>query len=196
MLITDIYTPIDNEVRKRRRVEHGEQQELSCIGINPALQTNRVNMVAPDFNCSSVFNNELNRLQLSVLLSKHKAVILFFYECDFAPSACNDLQRINNHFDRFQSLNTLPLAMSTDTEMVHTAFLNQSALGFTPSFPLLSDTTRSVSRHFNVINNETGLARRAAFIIDKTRQVRFSFVLEDNRISHSMDTICAILQTF
>lgn len=101
--------------------------------------------------------------------------------------------------------------MSTDTEMVHTAFMSQSTLGFIPLFPLgknnilsysglsdsyvllVADTTRSVSRHFNVINPETGLARRAAFIIDNTRQVRFSFVIEDNRISHSMDTICTIV---
>jgi hypothetical protein len=34
---------------------------------------------------------------------------------------------------------------------------------------------------------------RAAFIIDKTRQVRFSFILEDDRISHSIDTICAVV---
>jgi len=35
-----------------------------------------------------------------------------------------------------ESLNTLPLAMSTATEMVHKAFLSQPSLGFIPSFPL------------------------------------------------------------
>ena len=30
----------------------------------------------------------------------------------------------------------MPLAMSTDTELVHKAFINQPALGFIPSFPL------------------------------------------------------------
>jgi alkyl hydroperoxide reductase subunit AhpC len=57
----------------------------------------------------------------------------------------------------------------------------------------VADTTGSVSRHFDVIDSKTGLGNRAAFIIDNTRQVRFSFVLEDNRISHSMDTICAFV---
>lgn len=100
--------------------------------------------------------------------------------------------------------------MSTDTEMVHKAFLDQPSLGFIPSFPLgmlrlvrllmsptdifvVSDTTRSVSRHFGMINSETGLAQRSAFIIDSTRQVRFSFVVEDERLSHSIDTICNIV---
>lgn len=65
---------------------------------------------------------------------------------------------------------------------------------YTPSYLfIVADTTRSVSHHFDVINPDTGLAQRAAFIIDQARQVRFSFVLEDNRILHSMDTICAIV---
>lgn len=42
----------------------------------------------------------------------------------------------SNYYERFQSLNTMPLAISTDTEMVHTAFMNQPTLGFVPSFPL------------------------------------------------------------
>lgn len=57
----------------------------------------------------------------------------------------------------------------------------------------MADTTGSVSHHFDVIDSRSGLGNRAAFIIDHQRQVRFSFVLEDNRISHSMDTICAFV---
>ncbi|KAI7887737.1 thioredoxin-like protein [Mucor mucedo] len=194
MLMTDNFIPHECETRKRRRVEQGDTNsfEDTTITINPVQQVDRLCMIAPNFNCAAVLNDQVNRLQLSNLLHEYKAVVLFFYECDFAPSACNDLQAINRQFERFQSYNTMPLAMSTDTEMVHTAFIAQS--GFTPSFPLVADTTRSVSRHFNVINDETGFVKRGAFIIDQTRQVRFSFVLEDNRISHSMDTICAILQ--
>ncbi|OAD00210.1 hypothetical protein MUCCIDRAFT_83432 [Mucor lusitanicus CBS 277.49] len=91
------------------------------------------------------------------------------------PTACKDLALIHNNFERLASLNTLPLAMSTDTEMVHKAFLGQPSLGFIPSFPL---------------------AQRSAFIIDSTRQVRFSFVVEDERLSHSIDTICNIPLSF
>lgn len=42
----------------------------------------------------------------------------------------------SNNMERFQAMNTMPLAISTDTEMVHTAFMNQPTLGFIPSFPL------------------------------------------------------------
>ncbi|KAI8079057.1 thioredoxin-like protein [Gilbertella persicaria] len=194
----------DTATRKRRRM--GDEQEntrktmdrndsTASIMINPATQLRPHIMVAPDFNCAAVFQHEISRLQLSDLFSTHKAAILFFYECDFTPISCKDLALINQHTERFKSLNAFPIALSTDTEMVHKAFIHQS-LGFVPSFPLVSDTTRSVSRHFNVISPETGLAQRAAFVIDSKRQVRFSFVLEDSRLVHSMDTICSILYTF
>ncbi|KAI8352847.1 thioredoxin-like protein [Choanephora cucurbitarum] len=195
----------DSVNRKRRRM--GETEECAkkpvlsrdntpvSFMFNPASQV-RLNMVAPDFNCAAIIQHEIGRFQLSSLFSTFKAVVLFFYEGDFTPISCKDLSLIHHNFERFQSLGAIPVAISTDTEMVHKAFVDQSSLGFDPSFPLVSDTTRSVSRHFNVINSETGMARRAAFVIDNTRQIRFSFVLEDNRLSHSMDTICTILHTF
>lgn len=58
---------------------------------------------------------------------------------------------------------------------------------------IVADTTRSVSRHFNTIHPSTGFTHRAVFIIDKTRKIRFSFVIEDSRIMHSMDTICSFV---
>ncbi|KAG2195343.1 hypothetical protein INT46_008918, partial [Mucor plumbeus] len=202
LMTENSFTTLDCEIsnRKRRRVEEGENaMETSSVAtaslmINPVTQQfNRQNMVAPDFNCSAVLHDEIKRLQLSNLFLKYKAIVLFFYPCDFTPAACKDISLIHNNFERLESLNTMPLAMSTDTELVHKAFINQPALGFIPSFPLVSDTTRSVSRHFNIINSETGLAQRSAFIIDNTRQVRFSFLLEDDRLSHSIDTICNIV---
>ncbi|KAI7901573.1 uncharacterized protein BX663DRAFT_513330 [Cokeromyces recurvatus] len=188
------YELILSESKKRRFQENRDNKEentIASIKINPATQQlNRYNMVAPDFNCTAILNNEINRLQLSTLFAKYKAVVLFFYNYDLTSIACKDLTLINHYFERLQSLNTMPLAMSTNTE------ITQSILDFIPSYPLVADMTCSVSRHFNVLHPETGLIQRAAFVIDNTRQVRFSFLLDDNRISHSMDTICTILRTF
>lgn len=92
MLMTEnSFTTLDCEVsnRKRRRVEEGENaMETSSVAatslmINPVTQQfNRQNMVAPDFNCSAVLQNEITRLQLSSLFLKYKAIVLFFYTCD------------------------------------------------------------------------------------------------------------------
>ncbi|CAO3648991.1 unnamed protein product [Mucor hiemalis] len=130
--------PLNCTTRKRRRADHDDEVQSNSMAakLNPVHQINPINMIAPDFNCAAVLENEICRVQLSTLLTKHKAVVLFFYECDFTPSACKDLLSINNYYERFMALNALPIAMSTDTEMVHTAFMSQPTLGFTPSFPL------------------------------------------------------------
>ncbi|KAI8885596.1 thioredoxin-like protein [Backusella circina FSU 941] len=151
-------------------------------------------MVVPDFSCPAVLNDTIYRLQLSDLLQSNKAVVLFFYPCDFTPIAAKDIELIQNNIQRLESLSTYPLGISPDTENVHLAYANQG-LNSPPLFPLVADTTRSLSRHFNVMNQKTGLFYRAAFVIDKTRQVRFSFILEDDRITHSIDTICAVVST-
>lgn len=82
--MTDNFIPHDCETRKRRRVENQEQQgtNLGPSTINPVQQLGRLCMIAPNFNSAAVLNNEINRLQLSSLFLKYKAVVLFFYECD------------------------------------------------------------------------------------------------------------------
>lgn len=101
--------------------------------------------------------------------------------------------------------------MSIDTDISHRKFIEQSFPTTLPLFPLgkkhiplfsscgltytiATDLTRSVSRYFNVINSETGSTQRAAFIIDRTRQIRFSFIVQDHRLNHSMHTICNIVR--
>jgi hypothetical protein len=95
--LSPIQTTLDLSVatRKRRRVVENdtEEQPVSKF-MNQALTAPQICMVAPDFNCAAVLYNEIDRLQLSTVLTRHKAVVLFFYECDFTPSACKDLQHI------------------------------------------------------------------------------------------------------
>lgn len=84
MLMTDNFIPHECETRKRRRVEQGDTVsfEETSIGTNPVQQLDRLCMIAPNFNCAAVLNDQVHRLQLSNLLLEYKAVVLFFYECD------------------------------------------------------------------------------------------------------------------
>ncbi|KAI8334680.1 thioredoxin-like protein [Chlamydoabsidia padenii] len=98
--------------------------------------------------------------------------------------------------DRFEHHSALPIAISIDSEQVHQSYLQHTLDQDNEilPFPLLSDPTRSIVRHFNVLNPTTGAANRAVFIIDQARQIQFSFILGDDRIVHSMDTLMTMLQ--
>ncbi|ORX45672.1 hypothetical protein DM01DRAFT_1339902 [Hesseltinella vesiculosa] len=93
--------------------------------------------------------------------------------------------------ERFHKFQALPLVMSVDDETAHQAFLQHHQMSL--PFPLLSDPTRSVTRYFNALDPSTGQAKRSVFVIDKFRHVKFSFIVADDRIVHSMDTIFCIL---
>jgi hypothetical protein len=85
LLMTESRIPVDcTTTRKRRRTDHDDVHSNSMAAklINPVDQLDPINMVAPDFNCAAVLYREINRIQLSTVLSQHKAVVLFFYECD------------------------------------------------------------------------------------------------------------------
>lgn len=85
LLMTESYVQLDcTQNRKRRRVDPDDvhSNSMAAKSINPVHQLDPINMIAPDFNCAAVFNKEINRVQLSTVLSQHKAVVLFFYECD------------------------------------------------------------------------------------------------------------------
>ncbi|KAI9303798.1 thioredoxin-like protein [Cunninghamella echinulata] len=175
--------------------------------INPVYQSNSL-VVAPDFNCSATIQPAFEniyalfqcqssfRFQLSFLLQRVDAIVLFFYGKDFTSVSDNDLLSISANMERFKKYNTLPLAISIDSEESHQSYLNHFMDKYQEllPFPLLSDPTRSIIRHFNVLDFKTGFANRAVFIIDRKRQIEFSFVLGDDRILHSMNTIITMLQ--
>ncbi|KAF7725581.1 hypothetical protein EC973_009536 [Apophysomyces ossiformis] len=136
MLVTTAADLSEDIRRKRRRVEDQKEGD-QLIMISPP--TNPSMMLATDFNNAAVYKNQIIRIQLSSVLANFKAVVLFFYGCDFTAMARADLSLIDANYQRFEALGTLPLAMSTDTEVVHQAFATRGSpdgLEQPPNFPL------------------------------------------------------------
>ncbi|KAJ8652058.1 hypothetical protein O0I10_012332 [Lichtheimia ornata] len=179
----------EDPVSKRTRHDTAIEP-IGDIGWNPLLIRDNTAMVAPDFNCSAVVKGgEINRFQLSSYATNHKALVLFFIGSNLIdPRVQMDLDLISNHLDRLEALQTLPLAMST-------APIESMQDTCNVGYPLLSDITRSVSRYFNVLDAANGSAKRAAFILDPRRRIRYSFMLGDDRINHSINTIITLLQS-
>jgi peroxiredoxin len=55
------------------------------------------------------------------------------------------------------------LGISVDSPFANKKFADE--IGVT--FPLLSDLTKKVSKQYGVLNEESGVARRSTFVIDK-----------------------------
>ncbi len=104
-----------------------------------------IGKVGADFTLPDQFGNKFN---LYKALKDHKFVLLVFYPKDFTPVCTKQLNSYNNNFQKFSERNILPAAISVDPVESHQKF----NFKYDFSFPLLSDTDKSVSKSFNALN--------------------------------------------
>ena len=104
-----------------------------------------IGKVAADFTLPDQFGNKFN---LYKTLLDHKFVLLVFYPKDFTLVCTKQLNNYNRNFHQFSERNILPVAISVDPVESHQKF----NFKYDFSFPLLSDSDKSVSKSFDALN--------------------------------------------
>lgn len=130
---------------------------------------------APLFSCEAVIDGQIKTVSLEDYLTG--TVVLFFYPLDFSFVCPTELHAFQDDLDEFKKRNTTILGISVDSVYSHLTWLDQPKMeggiaGIT--YPVLSDITKSISRLYAVLDEETGIAYRALFIIDKHGLVQTS----------------------
>ncbi len=122
---------------------------------------------------------------------KGKWLVVFFYPLDFTFVCPTEIQGFNKHYAEFKKLNCDVIAVSTDSVYSHKAWV-EHGLGKV-QFPILGDTSHSVSRAFNVLLGDKGIALRGTFIID-TNGILKSAVVNDLPVGRSVEETLRTLQ--
>jgi len=78
------------------------------------------------------------------------------------------MSRFRDNTGQFTETNTAILGVSVDSSWANKAFREQVGA----EFPILSDAKKDVSRKYGVLNEESGMARRTTFVIDRAGVVR------------------------
>lgn len=124
---------------------------------------------APDFTAKAVLKGEvINDFKLSDHRGKY--VVLFFYPLDFTFVCPTELHAFQEKLAEFEKRNTQVIAVSTDSHFSHMAWLNtpKSQGGIQGvEYPIVSDFNKTISRDFDVLLEDAGVALRGAFLIDK-----------------------------
>ena len=134
---------------------------------------------APDFKVNAVRNGEvIENFSLSQFQNK-KYVVLFFYPLDFTFVCPTELHEFQNKLQDFNDLGAEVIGCSTDSHFSHLAWLNSPKKvggieGVT--YPLLADFNKTVSRDYDVLVEDAGVALRGTFIIDKDGVVQSQVV--------------------
>jgi len=97
---------------------------------------------------------------------KGKWAVFFFYPADFTFVCPTELGDVADHYAEFQKLGVEIYSVSTDTHFTHKAWHDSSETIGKIQYTMLGDPTWEISKNFDVLREDQGLANRGTYIID------------------------------
>jgi glutaredoxin-dependent peroxiredoxin len=131
--------------------------------------------VAPDF---TLVDSEMKMGSLSEYRGKN--VLLLFFPLAFTSVCTAELCSVRDDLATYHSLDAEVLAVSVDTLFTLKKFKEEQGL----RFRLLSDFNKEAARSYGALYEDYfgmhGVAKRAAFVIDKEGRIGYAQVLEND----------------
>lgn len=179
---------------------------------------------APDFSGTAVVKGDFKEIKLSDYKGKY-VVLFFYpldlyvilspllfpmciqYNCNvqFLYSICStfvcptEIIAFSEKVSEFEALNTQVIGVSTDSHFSHLAWINtprkQGGLGGDLGYPLLSDFNKTIASKYNVLLQDSGIALRGLFIIDKEGVLR-QFCVNDLPVGRSVEETLRLIKAF
>lgn len=120
----------------------------------------------PKFKKEAVLaNNQIETITSDDHKKDGKWMVIFFYPKDFTFVCPTEIVEFNNNYSKFADLNAKVYGVSTDTQEVHLAWKTNDPRLSNLSFPLIEDTSKSLSKKLGILQPST-VAYRATFIVD------------------------------
>jgi peroxiredoxin (alkyl hydroperoxide reductase subunit C) len=139
----------------------------------------------PSFTASAVINNTIQTITPAQL---NVPKVFIFYPLNFTFVCPTELHAFQEAKSLFDTYNALLYGISVDSVYSHLAWLElEREKGGIKGieFPLIGDITKSITRQFGVLNESTGIAYRALFVVDPTNIIR-AIHLTDNSLGRSV----------
>jgi len=149
---------------------------------------------APEFKAKAVIKDKIyDDFCLSEYAGKY--IIFFFYPLDFTFVCPTELHAFQERLKDFEKRNALVVGCSVDSCYSHLAWLNMSKAkggiqGVT--YPIVSDLNKHISRSYQVLKEDEGIAYRGLFLIDRDEIVRHQLV-NDLPLGRSVDEVLRLL---
>ncbi|KAJ1860546.1 Peroxiredoxin-1 [Coemansia sp. RSA 989] len=155
-----------------------------------------VGRAAPTFsNVPAVLaNGQLGSVSLSDFSGQY--LLLLFYPADFTFVCPTELTAFSDRAAEFAAADCSLAVCSTDSEFAHYNWRQQarSSGGVGElQLPMLADRTRSVSRAYGVLCEQSGQAFRGMFVIDRQQTLRIAAV-NDMPVGRSVDEALRLVQ--
>ena len=123
-----------------------------------------INKEIGDFSVQAFQNNEFKTVTKQDVLGKW--AIFFFYPADFTFVCPTELEDLQNQYEKIKSTGAEVYSVSCDTHFVHKAWHDHSDRIKKLTYPMLADPTHVLSRDFEVLIEDAGVAERGTFIVN------------------------------
>lgn len=143
------------------------------------------------FKAKAFYNGQFIDITDENMKGKWSAVI--FYPADFTFVCPTELEDLANLYEDFKKENCEIYSVSTDTEYVHKAWHDSSERVKKVQYPMIADPTGKLSRMFEVMIEEEGLALRGSFIIDPEGVIQ-AYEVHSNGIGREANELLRKLQ--
>ncbi|HZL10094.1 MAG TPA: peroxiredoxin [Prolixibacteraceae bacterium] len=95
-----------------------------------------------------------------------KWTVFFWWPLDFTFVCPTEIVSFNDHFDEFAKRDANLVGASIDSQFVHLAWRNDHPGLKGLKFPMLADTSKSLSEELGILEPENKIAYRTTYIID------------------------------
>ncbi len=133
-----------------------------------------INSTIKPFKATAYHNGEF--VPVSDADLKGKWSVVFFYPADFTFVCPTELGDLADYYDQLQEMGVEVYSVSTDTHFTHKAWHDASETIKKIKFPMIGDPTGAISRNFEVMIEEEGLALRGTFVMDPEGVIKVSEV--------------------
>ncbi|MVO98291.1 alkyl hydroperoxide reductase subunit C [Paenibacillus lutrae] len=116
------------------------------------------------FKASAFHNGDF--IEVSEANFKGKWSVICFYPADFTFVCPTELGDLQDQYATLKELGVEVYSVSTDTHFVHKAWHDSSDAISKVTYIMIGDPSHTISRNFDVLIEEDGMANRATFIID------------------------------
>ena len=150
-----------------------------------------INTTVKPFKATAYHNGKF--VDLTEASLKGKWSVFVFYPADFTFVCPTELGDLADHYATFKDLGVEVYGISTDTHFTHKAWHDSSETIAKVRYPLIGDPTGTITRNFDVMIEEEGLALRGTFVINPEGQIKLCEV-HDNGIGRDASELLRKVQ--
>ncbi len=138
-----------------------------------------INTTIKPFTATAYHNGKFVDVSNETVAGKWSVFV--FYPADFTFVCPTELEDLADHYAEFQKMGVEIYGVSTDTHFAHKAWHDTSDAIKKVNYPLIGDPTHLLSRNFDVLIEEEGLALRGTFVVNPEGQIKI-LEIHDNGI--------------